>query len=278
MSIKCFLCKSTDTKPFFENFSYFKCKNCGFVFANNKTKANRFVYGEEYFHIEDFKYKSIGYRSYEKDQDHHKFYFRNKIRLIARYLKTGKILDVGCALGYFMEVAKEYGYYPYGIDVSNYAVNYAQKRFSGKVYLADKACFKPNYFDGITLFQTLEHLSDPNKTLNELKKWLKKDGYLFIATPNSNCWMRIILGKYWFEFKPAEHLSLFNNDSVRFLLEKNGFKIVQIANDYFYYPIGYIFERIAYYTRIKFFNKIKINSSVRFPLPLGGMIIVAKKI
>lgn len=278
---RCNLCGSNDKKLLCD--SYVRCSKCGFVFLDKKVHVHDFVYGGKYFHIEDFKdKKKIGYRSYEKDRAHHKYYFGKKLDLIQKYLPAswrGKILDVGCALGFFMERALEFGYDPYGIDVSNYAVSYASKKFPKKVFCGDlkKAEFKSNFFDGVTLFQTIEHLDNPLETIKEAVRILKRRGYLVIATPNHNCIVRKVLGKHWFEYKPAEHLGIFNDKTLKYLLNKCGFGSIDIYDDKFYYPAGYILERIAYYTPLKILNKISINNNIRFPLPLGGMVAVAQK-
>lgn len=274
-TVNCNLCGSSG----FEKNSYFKCKKCGFVFVDGIRNKQKSIYKEEYFHIEDFKNSKRGYRSYEKDRDSHKYYFEKKLDLIKKYLPFGKILDVGCALGFFMEEAYEFGYDPYGIDVSKYAISVASKKFPKKVFCGDlkKAKFKSNFFDGVTLFQTIEHLDNPLETIKEAGRILKKRGYLVIATPNHNCFLRKILGKHWFEYKPTEHLGLFDDKTIKYLLEKSGFRLIEIKGDVFYYPVDYILERIAYYSPLKILNKIAINCNVRIPLPLGGMIVVAQK-
>lgn len=283
MKTLCNLCKSASFNTFqrIGNFNIVKCRKCGFVFTfTEKTRhVSESVYREEYFHIEDFKNIKRGYRSYEKDRESHKYYFEKKLDLIKKYLSSGKILDVGCALGFFMEAAKERGYDPFGIDVSKYAISYALKQFPKKVFLntLKSAQFKAKFFDAVTLFQTIEHLDNPLETLREAGRILKKDGFLVIATPNHNCALRKIMRKYWFEYKPAEHLSLFDEKTMKFLLDKSGFSLVEMKSDIFYYPINYILERIAYYSPLKILNKISIKNNLRIPLPLGGIIIIAQK-
>lgn len=279
---RCNLCGSDNNKLLYN--SYVRCNKCGFVFTDGILNKQKSLYDEKYFHIEDFKDKAkVGYRSYEKDRAHHKYYFGKKLDLIKKYLPAswrGKILDVGCALGFFMERALEFGYDPYGIDVSKYAVSYASKKFPKKVFCGDlkKAKFQSNFFDGVTLFQTIEHLDNPLETVKEAGRILKRRGYLVIATPNHNCIVQKVLGKHWFEYKPAEHLGLFDAKTIKYLLDKSGFSLIEIKEDIFYYPVNYILERIAYYSPFKILNKIAINNNFRIPLPLGGMIVLAQKI
>lgn len=274
----CNLCGSNNIKLL--NNSYVRCNKCGFVYVDGVSLKNHLIYGEKYFHIEDFNDKTkIGYRSYEKDRQHHKYYFGKKLDLIKKYLHNGKILDVGCALGFFMEEALKQGFDPYGIDVSEYAVSYSSKHFPKKVVCGDikKANFKANFFDGVTLFQTIEHLKNPLETIEQIGKILKKNGFLFIATPNHNCMLRKIMGKGWFEYKPAEHLNLFDRKTLKYILNKCGFEMIDVFDDRFYYPLNYITERVAYYTPLKFLSKIAFNNNFRFPLPLGGILAVSQK-
>jgi len=51
------------------------------------------------------------------------------MHLIKQYRSTGKVLDIGCATGYFLEVAEEEGFEPFGVEYSAYAAEIAQNKF-----------------------------------------------------------------------------------------------------------------------------------------------------
>lgn len=293
VNVNCNLCGSPSKKILhkFGESSIVSCNKCDFVYTETRNKKGVLtIYKDDYFHIENSDQKKQGYRFYEKDKEHHIYYFEKKLNLIKFFLNKGKILDVGCALGFFMEAAEKEGFDSYGVDVSDYAISYALKKFPKRAFLSTikEANFKRGFFDCITMFQTLEHLDDPLGNLIEANKVLKKNGFLVIATPNHNCIIRKIMGKHWFEYKPEEHLNYFDEKSLGTILEKTGYKIECIEKDMFFYPLGYILERFSYYCSIgvlkrffyliyKAYDKLTIKNA-RFPLPLGGMVVVAQKI
>lgn len=293
--VNCNLCGSSQQKVLVTKgkFKVVKCLGCGLTYTNPREaeKKNLNLYSGKYFHIQDFNDKNIrGYRSYEKDKKFHKQYFVEKLKLIENLKGSARILDIGCALGFFLEVAKENGFSPYGIDISPYAVSYASKKFMGRVFCKriEEAGFKKNYFDAVTLFQTIEHFDNPLGSLKKINTLLKKGGLVILATPDHNSFMRKILGSHWFEYKLDEHLFFFDKSSILNLFEKTGFKLRFIGKDTFFYPFSYIFERIAYYSDMKvikvLFGKIDklfenpILEKVSIPLPLGGMIVVGEKL
>lgn len=292
ITVNCSLCGSSANKILqkFGEYKIVSCNDCGFVFtATRDRKSLKSLYREEYFHIEDSRQKKRGYRSYEKDRDHHLYYFEKKMLLIKNFISKGKILDVGCALGFFMEAAKKKGFDPYGVDISDYAISYALKKFPNTVFLNTLmgARLERGSFDCLTMFQTIEHLNNPLENLKEANRVLKKNGIVVIATPNYDCLIRKLMGNYWFEYKPEEHLNFFDKRTIKLLLEKSGFRLMFFGSDMFFYPIGYILERFLYYTPIsvlkkifgpfyKVFDNLPVKN-VRIPLPLGGMIVVAQK-
>jgi len=289
--IVCNICKSSSINILHSlgKYKIVECKKCGFVFTDKIMHVHNFVYGEDYFKIDNPETGKRGYRSYENDKPHHLYYFEKKIKLINKFISRGKILDVGCALGFFLEEANKAGFNPYGLDVSEYAVKYALKKFPSKVFCKalEDSNFKNGSFNVITFFQTIEHLEDPLKTLMSANKLLSRGGILVIACPNHDSILRKIMGRHWFEYKPEEHLNYFDKRSLNSLLGKTGFKLICMESDMFFYPIGYILERLSYYSPTsllkkffyivyKFIDNFFIKN-VRIPLPLGGMMVVAQK-
>lgn len=99
----------------------------------------------------------------------------------------GRILDLGCGTGYGTKILSGKSNEIYGIDVSQKAIDYAKKVYPGPQYTccsAEKLPFEDNYFDAITAFEVIEHVQNPEKALDEVYRVLKKEGNLFISTPN----------------------------------------------------------------------------------------------
>ena len=76
----------------------------------------------------------VGYSDYISDEANIRRTARRRIKALSRYIPAGNLLDVGCAMGFFMDEAKTLGWQVSGIDVSEFAVNYARSHFGLDVF------------------------------------------------------------------------------------------------------------------------------------------------
>jgi len=124
-----------------------------------------------------------------------------RITLVKRFWnKPSKILDVGCAKGFFLQSAKKAGFDPYGIDISSYAIDEAKKTFDGSVFCGnaeENIPFSDGFFEVITCWDVLEHFKNPFLVLKTLAKKLKKGGLIFIETCNYDSISRILMKGNW---------------------------------------------------------------------------------
>lgn len=167
---------------------------------------------------------------------------KERIKKIVELTGVGeKILDIGCGIGLIGEQIKKKGNIVYGIDLSKGAVNNARKKgIIAKVAdIQKKIPFKNNFFDGIILGEIIEHIYDTDKFLQEVRRKLKKDGYIILTTPNlATLGRRLLLffGKnphieYYFREDSAGHIRYFVKDTLFKLLSDNGFKIEKYLSD-----------------------------------------------
>jgi SAM-dependent methyltransferase len=82
-----------------------------------------------------------------------------------------------------------------------------------------------NYFDAVTANHVIEHLHNPEATLEACYRILRPGGLLWIATPNLDAYGHGLFGSYWLHLDPPRHLVLFNFDSLNTLLKKVGFRV-----------------------------------------------------
>jgi SAM-dependent methyltransferase len=165
------------------------------------------------------------YVSYESDKplivrNMHKF-----LSVIHAKKSTGKLLDVGCAFGYFVELALSKGYDAYGFDPSHFAAVQAGK-LVGKARIKEgtiqSVAFPKQSFDIITLFDVFEHLQDPLNDMKKLSSLLKKDGVILIATGDTKSIAAKIFRRRWTFFIPPQHIFFFHRKNVRELLRRAG--------------------------------------------------------
>lgn len=141
----------------------------------------------------------------------------------------GKLLDVGCGGGRFLNRMKKRGWQVEGIDFDEQATQRVASRYQIKTYVGDLTqCALPdNSFDAITMSQTIEHLYDPLTTLRESLRILKPGGILIMTTPNVDSIGVHEFGQFWRGWEAPRHLHLFSVDSLQRITQGAGFEITQ---------------------------------------------------
>jgi 2-polyprenyl-3-methyl-5-hydroxy-6-metoxy-1,4-benzoquinol methylase len=127
-----------------------------------------------------------------------------------------RILDVGCGTGAFLRLAHaRYGADCHGVDAD--AALAGPVRDDGVVLrTADFMTYRPaGRFDLITMFQVLEHFSDPRAALDRAMDLLAPGGHLCIETPTGDALARRLFGRYWFPLLPPFHRQIYSDLSLR---------------------------------------------------------------
>lgn len=168
----------------------------------------------------------MAYINYEDDKPYIVANMRKFLACTRGHKPTGKLLDVGCALGFFTELAQQAGYDAYGIDPSDYAVTKAKKLVGAdritKAKLSD-VHDKPKTYDVVAMFDVFEHLANPAEDLDTVRKILKDDGIIIIATGDTESFLSRLLGRRWTFYNPPQHLYYFNHGNLTKLLDEAGF-------------------------------------------------------
>ncbi len=252
-SAPCNLCGGRDTLPLrhAELAHLVQCASCGLVSVREFPTHHELqqVYGENYYR--NAASYIVGYEDYAADQPNILKTAQRRLRLIARYKSSpGRLLDVGCALGFFMEAARENGWDVTGIDVSHYATTVAQKRLGADVFCGEvkDAGLAAEAFDAVTLWDVVEHMADPLEQLRECHRVLKDDGLLALCTPDIGSRVAQVTGARWMGFKLAdEHLYYFSRDTIQKMLDKAGFDTLRTFHIGKYVTLQFFARRLALY-------------------------------
>jgi 2-polyprenyl-3-methyl-5-hydroxy-6-metoxy-1,4-benzoquinol methylase len=237
-NISCNYCGADNYKVRYvkEGYNIVQCNSCGLVYVNPRLKpeAVKELYDEDYFKGKGFD-KSVQYR--EEFEEKSKITDLNDwdLSTIQEFNKTGSdkkiLLDVGCGMGLFLWKAKQKGYEPEGLELSQYACNFVNslgiEAFNNTI---DNFESQNNYYDAISMKEVIEHLPDPLSVLEKVHKILKPGGVLFMTTGNYDCPERKVRGKDWFYFMPEGHLYIFSNKTMKKYLKKVGFRKIKVTN------------------------------------------------
>ncbi len=191
-----------------------KCKNCNLVQQVNLLDQDiiNSIYTADYYNCSSTVVSGL----LKKE----KVFFVDFLN--AGKLKSGEVLEVACYDGYVLDLLKNKGWDVYGCD-PNLMVKFAQKKFGSNILpeMFDKKSFGSKKFDIIFFRNLLEHLYDTSKFLKEVKAKLKKNGSIYIEVPNI---YNILNGSVFGSFF-HQHISYFSIETLKFLLNQNGFDI-----------------------------------------------------
>ncbi|OGF47678.1 MAG: hypothetical protein A2452_03345 [Candidatus Firestonebacteria bacterium RIFOXYC2_FULL_39_67] len=231
--ISCNLCKHNEIKNILRVKEYYlfssrifdigKCCYCGLVFIypplSNEELSK--YYPDRFYEVppEDKLTKIMSI-----------FPGRDKISIVEKTKKKGKILDIGCARGGFLEILKNRGWEAYGVDISTAACKYAKEKLGeNNVFNGDITSLEltENYFDVITMWHVIEHATDPLAVLKEVYKLLGPGGSVIINCPNYNSWQRVIFKNNWFALCAPQHLFHFTPVTLYMMLKQAGFSVIK---------------------------------------------------
>ncbi|MBI5682436.1 MAG: class I SAM-dependent methyltransferase [Deltaproteobacteria bacterium] len=232
---KCILCDNCESEVIETSGIYktLQCKDCGLVYVNPIPPKELLekAYSEDY------------YTSWIVEQR------EKRIKMWGRRLKTlndlshkkGRLLDVGCAEGLFLELSRKDGWDVNGTEISSFAVKYGKDKISLNILQGEliDIGFPDKSFDAVTMWHVLEHAPNPIVVLNEVRRILKDDGIFIMAIPNLNNilsqWAyRLVKGKRMHLFNPEDrelHLYHFTPDTIRLAIGKAGFRVMEIIPD-----------------------------------------------
>lgn len=205
----CIVCQSSSLNelPLYESAFLCQCNSCGFVFSKRIPSEQ-----ERTEH-----YQGHGRQDYLSEVTTKQN--EELLESFEPYRKTNRILDVGCGIGYFLEVAKRKGWEVYGTEFTSEDVEICE----AKGIQMHKGILDPdNYneqFDVITSFEVLEHINNPQEEISNFKKILRKGGLVYLTTPNFNSLLRYRPKSKYSVITYPEHLSYYTPKTIRSLFK-----------------------------------------------------------
>lgn len=223
-SVNCEICDIDDATMLFQKGRtnapgpVVRCNRCGLVYVSSRDSEQQWIDAEVWdYYLEQLKWKKAN--------------FCDRLKRIGTYRAPGKILEIGCYVGSFLDVAGKKGWEAHGVEPAHAAGQYAKDVhgidvFSG--YLTE-AAYPRDTFDVVVMLEVIEHLPSPLKELREIHRILKSDGLLFMETPNIDNFAYKILKRRWRQFIPG-HNFFFSPVTIAELLSKAGFKTLRISS------------------------------------------------
>jgi len=168
---------------------------------------------------------------------------------IEKHVPVGRILDLGCWVGFLLRAARERGWETTGVEPSDFAAQYAREELGLDIIQADllTAPLEPGSFDAILLGDVIEHLTEPLEALQHIATLLAPGGVLYMALPDSGSRLARTMGKRWWSVIPT-HVQYFSRKSMRVLLARAGYETLDIHTAPKTFSVEYYLWRIGGYS------------------------------
>ncbi len=216
-----------------------RCARCGMLYMSWTVDEKQTEYNRAYFY-EDYE-KQYG-KTYEEDfasikaQGVRRMSFIDSIYRQRHSSVTPTILDVGCALGPFLDAANDSGWQVFGIDVSQDAVSHVTNKLHYPAVCAafpDSSIseqFGIDRFDALTMWYVIEHFQDLDSVLSAVSSLVKKGGVFAFSTPSASGVSAKYHSEKFFEQSPSDHYTLWEPSRAASILKKYGFSVKKIVS------------------------------------------------
>lgn len=202
-----------------------RCRSCGFVTARlDGPPDTRHLYGDGYFRGEE-------YLDYRSDEAFFKKSFRPRLREVLRRTPGGRLLEIGSAYGFFLDLAREH-FDVIGYEVNEEAARYARETFGVDVrtgdFLASSAEEMGAPVDVTVMWDVIEHLTRPDRFIEQIGRVSRSGAMLHLTTGDIGSPLARWRGRKWRMIHPPTHLHYFSRSTLRRLLSNHGFRVVEI--------------------------------------------------
>jgi 2-polyprenyl-3-methyl-5-hydroxy-6-metoxy-1,4-benzoquinol methylase len=258
-----------------------RCSSCGFITADVALSSAELkaLYGEHYFCGEE-------YRDYSAERPTLKRHFRARLTQLLKYTPDARsrhLLEIGCAYGFFLELANDYFATVEGVDIASHAIRYANQHLNVVATEGDFLDYTPhNPIDVVCMWDTIEHLERPHAYVEKLARILPPGGIVALTTGDIGSIVARLRGSKWRQIHPPTHLHYFSRSTLTKLLQLRGFRVLYARSCGQYRTL----DTMAYVTlvirhsRPHLYQLLKKTGLLRFSLYLNLydiMYVIAEK-
>lgn len=215
-----------------------QCRHCGLVYANPRWSSEEIL--AAYTAVED--------ATYVAERKGRELTFSRHLHTLEQIIGAAdgrNLLDVGAYIGVFVEVAAASGWEAWGVEPSQWAAAEAQRRSLNVIQgTLDAPQLSRQPFDVITMWDVIEHLTDPTAVLRQIQERLRPAGWLAVHTMDIDAPIARLMGLRW-PWLMDMHLTYFSRHTLAAMLTECGFEVAWIGAQSRYLRLGYLSSRIA---------------------------------
>lgn len=219
MSRPCEVCAGTGPwAPVYPDLAIVRCPSCDLVFFDGEADTAE-LYSEKYFKGEE-------YQDYVLDKAIIQKNFEARLADVRRLKPGGKLLEIGCAYGFFLEMASAH-YTVRGVDVTADGVAYAKDVLGLDARCEDFLAMpdEPGAYDVICMWDTIEHLPHPARFVEKAARWLAPGGVLVATTGDFASMVSQVRKEHWRLIHPPTHLYYFTPQTLGRSMRQAGLEV-----------------------------------------------------
>ena len=228
--IDCPLCGSADHTALFEKqgFTFVRCEVCRLVFVNPQVREDVVLREYRTAETNDLWFDVLtSERQLALDREK----FAEVLDVLEPYRGAGRLLDVGCSIGLFLDLARQRGWDGLGIEFAPRALAYARDEYGLEVLDVplEEAGFESESFDAVGLLSVLEHTNEPRRMLADVGRVLRPGGAAYVVVPNVESLACRVLHERARTFDGRNHLVYFSASTLRDCLDRSGFDMPYVT-------------------------------------------------
>jgi SAM-dependent methyltransferase len=225
-----------------------RCDSCALLFRRDlPAKAEVLeIYRDSYFRGEEHG-DATSYADYLRDAPEHRLTARRRLARLGPAPAGGRLLDIGCAAGFFMDEARQQGWDARGIDVSAEMTAWGREHLHLDIAtgLVQDATYPPGSFECVTMWDYIEHSIDPAADFAKAASVLAPGGRLLLSTGDSASLVARCSGSRWHLLTPEHHNFFFTPETLSDYLRRNGFEAITVSRPPAYYSVRYIAHKLG---------------------------------
>ncbi len=213
-----------------------QCASCGLVYTNPRLDGRDIL--DSYVAVED--------PLYLQERDGRVLTFERHLRPLERLKPPpGRLLDVGAYTGVFVEIAVRHGWDAWGLEPSHWAVGEARKHGLHMIEgTLDSIELPDASFDVVTLWDVIEHVTDPLAEIRRTHRLLKPGGLLAVHTMDIDSLFARLMGERW-PWLMEMHIYYFSRRTLTTMLHQAGFRVIRAVPQGRYLRLGYFATRVG---------------------------------
>lgn len=206
-------------------YSIYECASCGFGLQPDRRIDVSQLYGTDYFATYQ------GGRPYARNDPERRLEARARLKFVRRFVRDGRLLEIGAAAGHFVAEASRAGFAAIGVEPNAEMVRFGREQLEAdmRVGRAEEAGSLVRDVDVLCAWHVLEHLASPKETLEQLRVVMRTEGLIFLEVPNFASVRAKRDRARWQHLHPIHHVSQYTPDAIRALLRRTGFEPLDVV-------------------------------------------------